>query len=42
MIGANLEALFPGVEILGWYTFRITRNTDLQIDNGDEAEDLLA
>jgi polyphosphate kinase len=30
------------VEILGWYTFRITRNTDLQIDNGDEAEDLLS
>ncbi len=42
VIGANLEALFPGVEILGVYTFRITRNTDLQIDNGDEAEDLLA
>ena len=32
----------PGVEILGCYTFRITRNTDLQIDNGDEAEDLLS
>ena len=30
------------MEILGWYTFRITRNTDLQIDNGDEAEDLLS
>ena len=42
VIGANLEALFPGVEILGWYTFRITRNTDLQIENGDEAEDLLS
>jgi polyphosphate kinase len=42
VIGANLEALFPGVEILGWYTFRITRNTDLQIDSGDEAEDLLS
>ena len=42
VVGANLEALFPGVEILGWYTFRITRNTDLQIDNGDEAEDLLS
>ncbi len=42
VIGANLEALFPGVEILGWYTFRITRNTDLQIDNGDEADDLLS
>jgi polyphosphate kinase len=42
VVGANLEALFPGVEILGWYTFRITRNTDLQIDNGDEADDLLS
>ncbi len=42
VIGANLEMLFPGVEILGWYTFRITRNTDLQIDQNDEAEDLLS
>ncbi|MGH7526722.1 MAG: polyphosphate kinase 1 [Gemmatimonadales bacterium] len=42
VIGANLELLFPGIEILGWYTFRITRNTDLQIDNGDEADDLLS
>src|SRR5512147_1815585 len=29
VIGTNLEMLFPGVEILGWYAFRITRNTDL-------------
>jgi polyphosphate kinase len=43
VIGANLESLFPGVEILGWYTFRITRNTDLQLDDDDdEAEDLLS
>ncbi|MGH7702032.1 MAG: polyphosphate kinase 1, partial [Gemmatimonadales bacterium] len=41
LIGANLEALFPGIEILGWYTFRITRNTDFQVDH-DEAEDLLS
>lgn len=41
VIGANLEALFPGVEILGSYPFRITRNTDLEIDP-DEADDLLA
>ncbi len=40
VIGSNLEALFPGVEILGWHTFRITRNTEYQIDH-DEAEDLL-
>jgi polyphosphate kinase len=41
LIGAHLESLFPGVEILGWHPFRITRNTDLQIDH-DEAEDLLS
>ncbi len=41
LIGAHLESLFPGVEILGWHSFRITRNTDLQIDH-DEAEDLLS
>lgn len=42
VIGAHLEALFPGVEILSWHTFRITRNTDLQIDSDEEAEDLLS
>ncbi|HEV2290611.1 MAG TPA: polyphosphate kinase 1 [Gemmatimonadales bacterium] len=41
VIGANLEALFPGVEIIGWSTFRVTRNTDVQIDP-EEAEDLLS
>ncbi|HXE57460.1 MAG TPA: polyphosphate kinase 1 [Gemmatimonadales bacterium] len=41
VIGANVGALFPGVEILGWYTFRITRNTDFEVDH-DEAEDLLS
>ncbi|MEP6572559.1 MAG: polyphosphate kinase 1 [Gemmatimonadota bacterium] len=41
IIGANIEALFPGVEILGHYTFRITRNTDFEVDH-DEAEDLLS
>src|ERR1043166_5977162 len=41
LIAINLEALFPGVEILGAYPFRITRNTDLEIDPA-EADDLLA
>jgi polyphosphate kinase len=41
VIASNLEALFPGIEILGSYPFRITRNTDLEIDP-DEADDLLA
>jgi len=40
VIASNLEALFPGIEILGAYPFRITRNTDLEIDPG-EADDLL-
>jgi polyphosphate kinase len=42
VVGGNLEALFPGVEILGWYLFRITRNTDIVIDDSDEADDLLS
>ena len=45
LIGANLGALFPGVKIVGWHLFRITRNTDLNLElgggAGDEAEDLL-
>jgi len=40
LINANLDALFPGVEILGSYLFRITRNTDLELDQ-DDADDLL-
>ncbi len=42
MIGMHLESLFPGVEILGRYPFRITRNTDLEIDQDDDADDLLS
>ena len=46
LIGAHLDALFPGVQILGWHLFRITRNTDLNLELGpgasDEAEDLLS
>jgi polyphosphate kinase len=41
VIALHLEALFPGVEILGRYLFRISRNTDLEIDQDDDAEDLL-
>ena len=41
LITANVEALFPGVEIFGCYPFRITRNTDFEVDH-DEAEDLLS
>ena len=41
VIALHLESLFPGVEILGRYPFRISRNTDLEIDQDDDAEDLL-
>lgn len=41
VIAANIESLFPGIEILGVYAFRITRNTDFEVDL-DEAEDLLS
>ena len=41
VIGANLGALFPGMEVVGWYPFRITRFSDLEMPV-DEPEDLLA
>ena len=40
LIAANLDDLFPGMEILGCYPFRVTRDMDLSID--DEGEDLLS
>src|SRR5690242_2528841 len=41
VIGANLGALFPGMEVLRWYAFRITRYSDLEMPI-EEPEDLLA
>ncbi len=40
VIGANLTSLFPGMKVLSWHVFRITRNSDLDIAE-DEPEDLL-
>ena len=40
VIIANLGRLFPGMEIVAAYPFRVTRNTDMDIQE-DEAEDLL-
>jgi polyphosphate kinase len=40
VIGANLGALFAGMEVVGWYPFRVTRFSDLEIPV-DEPEDLL-
>jgi len=42
VIGAHLGTLFPGMQILGSHTFRITRYSDLEIANSEEPEDLLA
>ncbi|HEU4699252.1 MAG TPA: polyphosphate kinase 1 [Gemmatimonadales bacterium] len=41
VIGAHLDALFPGVEIVGWHLFRITRNTDYDLTDSED-EDLLS
>ena len=41
LIAAELSALFPGMVIEGSYPFRVTRNADLTVAEG-EADDLLA
>src|SRR3982751_6668028 len=40
VIGEHLKRLFPGMEILGVQTFRVTRNEDLEVEE-DDAENLL-
>ncbi|HEY9641503.1 MAG TPA: polyphosphate kinase 1 [Coleofasciculaceae cyanobacterium] len=40
VIAHNLEALFPGMTILEYYPFRVTRDADLELEE-DEADDLL-
>lgn len=43
VIGSHLGALFPGMEILGSHTFKITRYSDFDVTGStDEPEDLLA
>jgi polyphosphate kinase len=41
LIAANLSDLFPGMEIEDHYTFRVTRNQDLELDE-EETDDLLS
>ena len=41
VIGAHLPQLFPGMEIVDDYAFRVTRNADLTLEE-EEADDLLA
>src|SRR5207245_11045209 len=41
VIGAHLDQLFPGMEVVDDYCFRVTRNADLTLEE-EEADDLLA
>ncbi len=40
LVIANIHTLFPGLEVLEAYPFRVTRNADIEIQE-DEASDLL-
>jgi polyphosphate kinase len=40
VIAAHLGRLFPGMELVAYHTFRLTRDADLEVEE-DEAEDLL-
>ena len=42
LIAARLDALFPGMEVLGCHCFRLTRYSDLDLQHTEEPEDLLA
>ncbi len=41
VIGEHLGALFPGMQVKRWFTFRITRYSDLDLGQIDQPEDLL-
>ncbi len=41
VIAANLDLLFPGLDVVACYPFRVTRDADFEIEE-DEASDLLA
>jgi polyphosphate kinase len=41
LISANLASLFPGMEVIEAHRFRITRDTDIELQE-DEADDLLS
>ncbi len=40
LIGAHLQQLFPGLEVTAHHAFRVTRNTDVEVEE-DRDEDLL-
>ena len=41
LIQSNMDMLFPGMEIVESYNFRVTRDADIEISE-DEASDLLS
>ncbi len=41
VVAANLDLLFPGLEVIAAYPFRVTRDADFEIEE-DEASDLLS
>jgi polyphosphate kinase len=41
ILSAHIDELFPGMEIVATYPFRLTRNADLELEE-EESEDLLA
>ena len=41
VIAANIDLLFPGLEVVACYPFRVTRDADFEIEE-DEASDLLS
>jgi polyphosphate kinase len=41
VIGANLGALFPGMDIQGFNTFRVTRYSDLELTHSEDDDNLL-
>ncbi|WP_062071161.1 RNA degradosome polyphosphate kinase [Demequina sediminicola] len=40
VIAAHLDYLFPGMEVVSHYTFRVTRNEDVEVEE-DDAENIL-
>jgi len=41
VIAAHLGDLFPGMEIVAHHVFRVTRNSDIELDQAEEGSDLL-
>jgi polyphosphate kinase len=42
VMGANLGALFPGMDVVRWFAFRVNRYSDIDLADAEEPEDLLA